>query len=57
MIERAIAARVPFGWAAADEGYGDNGPSASRVTPMCPLAVLDPALPVAQLPRHQPAGC
>jgi SRSO17 transposase len=26
MIERAIAARVPFGWAAADEVYGDNGP-------------------------------
>ncbi|MGH3156151.1 MAG: IS701 family transposase, partial [Streptosporangiaceae bacterium] len=26
MIERAIAAGVPFGWAAGDEVYGDNGP-------------------------------
>jgi SRSO17 transposase len=26
MIERAIAAGVPFAWAAADEAYGDNGP-------------------------------
>jgi SRSO17 transposase len=26
MIERAIAARVPFGWVTADEAYGDNGP-------------------------------
>jgi SRSO17 transposase len=26
MIERAIAAGVPFGWVAADEAYGDNGP-------------------------------
>jgi SRSO17 transposase len=26
MIERAIAAGVRFGWAAADEAYGDNGP-------------------------------
>lgn len=26
MIERAITAGVPFGWAAADEVYGDNGP-------------------------------
>jgi SRSO17 transposase len=26
MIARAIAAKVPFGWAAADEVYGDNGP-------------------------------
>ena len=25
MIERAIAAGVPFGWPAADEAYGDNG--------------------------------
>ena len=25
MIERAIAAEVPFGWFAADEVYGDNG--------------------------------
>ena len=25
MIERAIAAEVPFGWFAADEAYGDNG--------------------------------
>jgi len=25
MIERAIAAGVPFGWFAADEAYGDNG--------------------------------
>ena len=25
MIERAIAARVPFAWFAADEAYGDNG--------------------------------
>lgn len=26
MIERAIAARVPFSWITADEAYGDNGP-------------------------------
>jgi SRSO17 transposase len=26
MIERAVTAGVPFGWAAADEAYGDNGP-------------------------------
>jgi SRSO17 transposase len=26
MIERAIAARVPFAWTAADEAYGNNGP-------------------------------
>jgi SRSO17 transposase len=26
MIERAIAAGVPFGWVTADEDYGENGP-------------------------------
>ncbi|GAA1022028.1 hypothetical protein Aple_084020 [Acrocarpospora pleiomorpha] len=26
MIERALAAAVPFRWVAADEAYGDNGP-------------------------------
>ena len=26
MIERAVTARVPFAWTAADEAYGDNGP-------------------------------
>ena len=26
MIERAAAAKVPFGWVTADEAYGDNGP-------------------------------
>src|SRR5215470_3221117 len=26
MIERAVAAKVPFGWVAGDEVYGDNGP-------------------------------
>src|SRR5260370_3590524 len=26
MIERAAAAKVPFGWVAGDEVYGDNGP-------------------------------
>jgi hypothetical protein len=26
MIERAIAAGLPFGWFTADEAYGDNGP-------------------------------
>ena len=26
MIERAVAAKVPFGWVADDEVYGDNGP-------------------------------
>ena len=26
MITRAAAAGVPFGWVAADEAYGDNGP-------------------------------
>lgn len=26
MIERAIAAGIPFGWVSADEAYGDNGP-------------------------------
>jgi SRSO17 transposase len=26
MIERAIAADIPFGWVTADEAYGDNGP-------------------------------
>ena len=26
MIERAVSARVPFAWVAADEAYGDNGP-------------------------------
>jgi SRSO17 transposase len=26
MIERALAAGIPFGWVTADEAYGDNGP-------------------------------
>jgi SRSO17 transposase len=26
MIERAVRAKVPFAWFAADEAYGDNGP-------------------------------
>ena len=26
MIERAVSARVPFAWVAADEAYGDNRP-------------------------------
>jgi SRSO17 transposase len=26
MIDRAIGAKVPFTWLAADEVYGDNGP-------------------------------
>ncbi|MGW2216769.1 IS701 family transposase [Nonomuraea sp. NPDC001684] len=26
MIERVLAADVPFGWVTADEAYGDNGP-------------------------------
>ena len=26
MIERAVAAKVPFAWVAGDEVYGDNGP-------------------------------
>ncbi len=26
MIERAVAAKVPFGWVAGDEVYGGNGP-------------------------------
>lgn len=26
MIERTLAAGVPFGWVTADEAYGDNGP-------------------------------
>jgi SRSO17 transposase len=26
MIDRAVAAGIPFGWIAADEAYGDNGP-------------------------------
>jgi SRSO17 transposase len=26
MIERAIAADIPFAWVTADEAYGDNGP-------------------------------
>ena len=26
MIERAVAAEIPFGWVTADEAYGDNGP-------------------------------
>lgn len=26
MIERTIAARIPFRWVIADEAYGDNGP-------------------------------
>jgi SRSO17 transposase len=26
MIERAVTAGIPFGWVAADEAYGDNGP-------------------------------
>jgi SRSO17 transposase len=31
MIERAITARVPFGWFAGDEVYGDNGPLRTRL--------------------------
>jgi hypothetical protein len=26
MIERAVAAGIPFGWVTADEAYGNNGP-------------------------------
>jgi SRSO17 transposase len=26
MIERSVAAKVPFGWVAGDEAHGDNGP-------------------------------
>ena len=26
MIERAVAAGLPFAWFTADEAYGDNGP-------------------------------
>ncbi len=26
MIERAVTAKVPFGWVTGDEVYGDNGP-------------------------------
>ena len=26
MIERSVAAKVPFGWVAADEVHGDSGP-------------------------------
>ena len=31
MIERALAAAVPFGWFAGDEVYGDNGPLRARL--------------------------
>jgi SRSO17 transposase len=26
MIDRAVAAGIPFGWVTADEAYGGNGP-------------------------------
>src|ERR1700733_4706930 len=31
MIERAVAAGIPFGWVTADEAYGDNGPLRARL--------------------------
>ncbi|MHB1596530.1 MAG: IS701 family transposase [Streptosporangiaceae bacterium] len=31
MVQRAVAARVPFGWFAGDEVYGDNGPMRTRL--------------------------
>jgi SRSO17 transposase len=31
MVGRAITARVPFGWFAGDEVYGDNGPLRTRL--------------------------
>lgn len=42
MAERAVAARVPFGWFAGDEVYGDYGPLRTRLEEArirCVLAV------------------
>ena len=65
MIERAIAAGVPFGWFAADEAYGDNGKlrawlEDARSATSWPCRVItgcppEPGGPSA--PMRSPPGC
>ena len=65
MIERAVSARVPFAWVAADEAYGDNGPLRTWLEQQHIAYVLavardhrvpaGPAVPSA--PMSSPRGC
>ena len=65
MIERAVSARAPFAWVAADEAYGDNGPLRTWLEQQHIAHVLAvardhrvPAGPAApSAPMSSPRGC
>ena len=52
MIERAVAAKVAFGWFAAEEAYGDNGPLRAQLEE----GRIRYVLAVSRRPRRVPAS-